>query len=395
MTLSDNGIISNNLVTKNSEPQEKLVPEFKTTLTDTSTDSVQTDASNIGSEDVYKVESNAVNVDTEVNPEKKINRKTILGFVIGGVVLLIAIIVLLVVLLFIIPSNNYAEGQVAFDEGDYVLAAEKFESAGDYGDSKERLEEIIPLLVADDQFEAALVASQKLPNEVKDSYVLYVQGAKDVSEGNTAEALDKFEQSKDLAVSREMFVNTSSTMAMTLCKSEEYKMARSLMATAAEIDKDNEEAVNKCAFITAYIYIAEGNTEKATQLLSLLPKDYSFEGISTFELLGTLAVVGEWNLVRYYISDYGTFSADELMEYGYPQDSILFLPNGKYVATTISGAYGSNGGTWQIDSTYSGPDEYGLVFDKDSPAESRGSLNGNTFTMYYASSSDIGTYQKA
>lgn len=312
-------------------------------------------------------------------------------FVAIGVIVLIAIAAFLAIYINVIkPSAAYSEANAAFARGDYAVAAEHYAEAGTYEDARSKLQETILALIAQGDFDDALVAAENIPGQEKDVYVSYATGAKNIAEGNAADGLKMLLDAISLEPAKTQYVEESMNIARSAALDGEYGLARSIISSVTSVDGDNIEIMNDCKFISGYMYLMEGKNKKAQNVLKTLPDNYKVGSYSVKEMLGTLAVIGTWKLVKWYDGE-ETYTKSRLASDGI----LVCLPNGKYYAKYTSGSYGNGSGTWCINDKYDGPDEYGIIFDKDVKAyRSTGSVDGSTLIAHFSSGDSVWTYKK-
>lgn len=261
--------------------------------------------------------------------------------------------------------------------------------------SDSKFAEIVIALADVKNYTTAEMVLEKLSGENLKACEAYIAGCKAVETEDFALALDEFERTLVYEAGKAKFVNTALTASLSLIVENDLGSAREVLAKAAEVGRDDPEIVYACSFIIADTYFAEGNYSEAENLYKTLPVGYSFGDRMREEQLGIIKVAGTWRLSGFYIEeDAKTYTRDDLSADYDPH--VLYSPDGRWVGALGGiGAFGEGKGSWSIDPDYDGPDEVGLVFDKGTSWESKGSINGEVMTIYFSNSNDILTLERA
>lgn len=242
-------------------------------------------------------------------------------------------------------------------------------------------------------FDKAMAVAGVLKGPDAASYVAYVKGCQLAGSGDFPLAVETLADATDLEPGRLRFIDVSLKAALTLISEGQFDAAREYLLAAANASKDNSETTNACSLLVAETYYMEGEYEKSQELYALLPRSYSFAEISVQQRLGAMQIIGSWEFVKGYDEEVGEFDTGDLRE---GIDTVVKLTSdGRWYGEIGGvGAYGVGAGTWEIDTGYDGPDDFGIVFDKGTNMQSACSVVDDILTIRFADSGGVYTFQK-
>lgn len=242
-------------------------------------------------------------------------------------------------------------------------------------------------------FDKAMAVAGVLEGPDAVACVAYVKGCQLAAGGDFPLAVETLADATDLEPGRLRFIDASLKAAMTLIPEGQFDKAREYLLVAANASKDKSETTNACSLLVAETYYMQGEYEKSQELYAMLPRSYSFAEISVQQRLGAMQLIGSWEFVKGYEEGVGEFDTGDLRE---DIDTVVKLTSdGRWYGEIGGvGAYGAGAGTWEIDTGYDGPDDFGIVFDKGTNMQSACSVVSDILTIRFADSSSVLTFQK-
>lgn len=231
-------------------------------------------------------------------------------FISGSLVAAIAIVVVLTKV--VIPTITYNAAINALSAGEYETAVAKFETLVDYKDSNEKIKEAYfgygKELVAAEDFDTAIAMFENADGfDSAAAYKQYATGRKNLNEKKYSEAITCFTNAKNVEDSSTRLQEANYLFGEEKFKGKSYSDAIKYY-TAAGNYKDAADKVNASNLMTAEEKLKSGYLNEAKSILTKLPSDYSYNGITVkgrISILdshkGLVNACGKWTASKNYI----------------------------------------------------------------------------------------------
>ncbi|MBO5371921.1 MAG: hypothetical protein J6A75_04275 [Lachnospiraceae bacterium] len=200
----------------------------------------------------------------------------------------------------LLQQCDYGLGQIYFDKGEYILAAETFNKVVEYQDSKEKIIEIGKTCIETENYEEAKTVFEYVS---EDNYIYYIQGMLDFNEADYESAYKCFCKVKDLYDVEEKCTESAYLYAKKLMTEKKYSAAKKYFKNVIDYE-DSEKMVTVCEFMDAKADYDEGKLNSAKKKLEKLPQEYEYDGIKVSTLLEKLnnnidwvSLTGSWSSV--------------------------------------------------------------------------------------------------
>lgn len=213
--------------------------------------------------------------------QRKKAKKT--GIIISGS-LIAAVVIAVLLIKVIIPTVTYDAAVKALAAGEYEVAIAKFETLVDYKDSNEKIKEAYfgygKELVATENFDTAIVMFENADGfDSSVAYKQYATGRKNLNDKKYSDAIACFTKAKDVEDSSLRLQEANYLLGDEKFKNKSYSDAIKYY-TAAGNYKDAADKINASNLMTAEDKLKNGYLNEAKTILSKLPTDYSYNGIS-------------------------------------------------------------------------------------------------------------------
>ena len=257
-----------------------------------------------------------------------------------------------------LPSTKYNRAEVAFEKGNYKKAVKYYQGAGDYEDSKTKLQLATQAYNYDEgvkyyekgDFENAikyLVLSSKYKNSSEmlisigqqyvedgdyanavsifeqatggksDKYYNYAKANLDFEDKKYEDAAKEFRKAGELFDSKDKFNESEYLFASKALTSNEYSKAASAFDEIKDY-KDSKEKLNQANLMLAKTEMNNGNLNKAKELVEKVASGTNYNNINRDDILNKLNANSNWlSLCGKWTSTDGKMETNQNGSYGY------------------------------------------------------------------------------